>query len=404
MISRPFNESKWSLLYILDFAALICQITSFVAWPFTSNDWIMWLAPAALALISLQWWENFLSDRSPLFRGKWLQQFKENLYDSRYFIYLIVTPLKVILFIVLAGTLTGMQLDTLFDGFEFLWTTTELKIEEVAPLYSDRSTNPNLTDITSLLDSDFVESSVGVIAWVIIVQVVAAYLCYIGSKFACKVQIQAFSFALPINLAVPFSLTFLFVMIGVREYKTCAFHGFLPDYIFFKMPDERYNFFYYVLTEFSWVWLLWLFSQTWITRHIWSPKSEKNASTEKLFVKPVYSGLIVDQDLALNRRQNDEDQIIKKHHMMRAGEEATDEYQCDLDDPNAVDDVKKYDRVPQIYVCATMWHETKDEMMEFLKSILRLDEDQCAHRMNMKYIQSQTDDIDPDYYDLESKY
>jgi chitin synthase len=50
-----------------------------------------------------------------------------------------------------------------------------------------------------------------------------------------------------------------------------------------------------------------------------------------------------------------------------------------------------------------MWHETKEELIEFLKSILRLDEDQCARRMAMKYLQIDKDEIDSEYYDLESK-
>lgn len=50
-----------------------------------------------------------------------------------------------------------------------------------------------------------------------------------------------------------------------------------------------------------------------------------------------------------------------------------------------------------------MWHETKDEMMEFIKSILRLDEDQCARRLAIKYIKDENDDIDSEYYEIESK-
>lgn len=47
-----------------------------------------------------------------------------------------------------------------------------------------------------------------------------------------------------------------------------------------------------------------------------------------------------------------------------------------------------------------MWHETKDEMMEFLKSIMRMDEDQCARRVAQKYLRV----VDPDYYEFESKF
>jgi chitin synthase len=65
--------------------------------------------------------------------------------------------------------------------------------------------------------------------------------------------------------------------------------------------------------------------------------------------------------------------------------------------------VTEKDHIHQIFICATMWHETKEELMEFLKSILRLDEDQCARRMAMKYIQLNKDEIDKEYYDLESE-
>lgn len=57
------------------------------------------------------------------------------------------------------------------------------------------------------------------------------------------------------------------------------------------------------------------------------------------------------------------------------------------------------DSVTKIYACGTMWHETKDEMMEFLKSILRLDADQCSQRIVRNYFGYNL----RTYYELESK-
>lgn len=59
----------------------------------------------------------------------------------------------------------------------------------------------------------------------------------------------------------------------------------------------------------AWMWLLWLLSQTWITIHIWTPKAERLASTEKLFVVPMYNGLLIDQSMALNRKRDDQKDV-----------------------------------------------------------------------------------------------
>ena len=59
----------------------------------------------------------------------------------------------------------------------------------------------------------------------------------------------------------------------------------------------------------------------------------------------------------------------------------------------------KSDRVRRVIGCATMWHETEDETMQMLKSIFRMDADQCARRIAQEHM----DIVDPDYYEFESK-
>lgn len=65
----------------------------------------------------------------------------------------------------------------------------------------------------------------------------------------------------------------------------------------------------FITRQMAWVWLLWLLSQTWITIHIWTPKAERLASTEKLFVLPMYNGLLIDQSMALNRKRDDQKDV-----------------------------------------------------------------------------------------------
>lgn len=59
----------------------------------------------------------------------------------------------------------------------------------------------------------------------------------------------------------------------------------------------------------AWVWLLWLMSQAWIVGHTWLPRCERVAATDKLFAKPLYNGVLIDQSLLLNRTKDDDADI-----------------------------------------------------------------------------------------------
>lgn len=109
------------------------------------------------------------------------------------------------------------------------------------------------------------------------------------------------------------TISFLRVLRVITEYHYYFFHIVL-DYTQFS---NYYCFFFslvfslsdFISRQMAWIWLLWLLSQTWITIHIWTPKAERLASTEKLFILPMYNGLLIDQSMALNRKRDDQKDV-----------------------------------------------------------------------------------------------
>lgn len=239
---------------------------------------------------------------------QYLAYIRDKCYESRYKIYAILVPYKLFLFFLFAAWTTNTSFDTFFTDFDENFTNHTVKIEEIQATLNNKL--PDFNDVTSDLYRATITKSSNVIYWTIFIHAISSYICYIFGKFACKIKIQTFSFSLPINLTIPLTVSTLIVLCGLRNSNVCAFNDILPDYIFFHIPPADFLF-GYIFKQFIWLWIFWQFSQTWVTRHLWRPKGMRNASTEKLFILPMYDSLIIDQSMAMNRRRDEYEEFVE---------------------------------------------------------------------------------------------
>ena len=112
--------------------------------------------------------------------------------------------------------------------------------------------------------------------------------------------------------------------------------------------------------------------------YTWSNRETQNIqcifiSLYRLFVTPFYIGPLIIPSMILNRRMKDLRHQTFQNNM---GQE-TNSTKYSNEDPEygSKHDGQQRDDddgpVPMIYACATMWHETRDEMLQLLKSLFR---------------------------------
>ena len=408
LASRHHKEKKRYLKVLVDLLAIGAQATGFFIWPiveFQNDNFVAGILPVAVFLTSAGWWENYVDRRSPLEPIRQLGRIKDRLKKTRYYVYFFISVWKIILFfssMLLFLHLSGHPITPMFSEFRDSFANHDINVTRVLDASRPILDFPGGGKLEEYIKIPSVGSAP---IWVLIIQIFSAYFAYIFGKFACKICIQGFSFAFPVNLTIPVVVSLLISACGVRNGDACFMKGYFPDYLYWKCPTGDFlNDF--ISNDYAWIWLIWLLSQTWITLHIWTPQCERLASTEKLFVTPMYVSLLIDQSLCLNRRRDDEGEVkTEELELDRVGMDDNDISQyyetisihTESSQPGNTK-TKTSDSITRIYACATMWHETKSEMMEMMKSLFRMDEDQSARRVAQKYLKV----VDPDYYEFET--
>ena len=373
----------------IDALAMLLQLICIIVWTVLEMDTMTndWSLTVGLILISFGWWESYVTEDGML---KVLWKIKDRMSDlnsgpgeqelidrtvcgmhvqiladdpkgalgqkganARGPTYFLISLWKIGFFLMLMSTM--LKEEGILSSFSILYTDFTKAFETLEYrllITSTGSTNyiPPIWNIELLRWDKLWEGPAGVI----VVQILCSWILYSLAKFSNRCRIH-YCFALPMTLVTPVCLFTLAPLCSYRLKNPCSYSSTFPDHLFFQCPaDMKWT---------SWmgedyaIWLLGLISFFWISFQIWRSPNIILADTNKIFSKLYYHGLLVDTCLMLNRRNDNKKKKEKKEN----------------------------EKPPQIVKgCATMWHESSEEIKVCLKSLFKMDEDYCVRKLRDK--------------------
>ena len=403
---------RFKLHYIFSILAVLVQLSALVVWPVLdtlnqteNNIENSWALPVGLLLTSFGWWECYVEEEGHLSK---LWNVKTLMTDggARGFTYLLISIWKIAVFfgsILVIAPVSKIVPDLNFMFSEF---TPAFEANEYFLKYpnSDDPDSSVLSVIEQLVRWDKLWKSPAI---VLLVQIGCSWLTYVFGKFACKCNIQRLCFALPISLVTPVCIFTMIPLCYYRQTDACAYSSSFPKHLFFQCPTAISG--DWIVQDVVFLWIFFYISHLWITFQIWIPKSRRLAETSQIFGSDYYNSLVIDISMMLNRRNDDGERskrfdTFTKHFSNRAQQEEElpktkkkRKISAWSEQTQEFNDISIDDNTVRIKGCATMWHETEEEIEEMLKSIFRIDEDYCARKLAFKL-----QDVTDDYYEWES--
>uniref|UniRef100_A0AAZ1XBE4 chitin synthase n=1 Tax=Oreochromis aureus TaxID=47969 RepID=A0AAZ1XBE4_OREAU len=210
-----------------------------------------------------------------------------------------------------------------------------------------------------------------IIAIIIGVQLFSSTLCHWFALAACKMHALRRCFILPLYLASLAVLALLVIPVTVyyQDYRTSlngtaninftdyckvAVDGrnqSLNDTVFLHLVlDVTHTLCFLDMSKIADICILtavfWWIGFVLVTLYLWKLNVHRIERTQDLLIRRLYEGAFIEQSLLLNTRFD----IQTKERIQKDVEQV------------------------KVYLCATMWHETYEEMMSIIISIFRLDE------------------------------
>ncbi|KAM7373610.1 hypothetical protein PAMP_008450 [Pampus punctatissimus] len=213
-----------------------------------------------------------------------------------------------------------------------------------------------------------------IIGIIIGVQLISSALCHWFSVAACKMHALRRCFILPLYLAslAVMALLIIPVIVYYQDYRinlngteSANFTGYCTEVVYARnqsldgsvfphlVLDVTHTLCLLDMSKISDIGLLsgsavaWWLGLVLATIHLWYLNVYRIERTQDLFIRRLYEGAFIEQSLLFNTR----------FHIHTKDKEKS---------------FREFEKV-MLYLCATMWHETYDEMLNIIISIFRLD-------------------------------